>query len=467
MRCTSNVAGAPPLSLGAPSEISVEEEVRPAMDWQHVTWDSMECGGVLELSHANRHRTVDDGVRRLLYWVNQFAVGPDQPGGTRHYDMSRKLLTHGMAVTLVASDFNLTLRKYLRRRNPTDRRHLHDVRDGVNFVWLPAGNYQFNNWRRALSMVVFALHTLVFLLRAPMTSDTVIIGSSPHLIAAAAARLAALVRRTPFVLEVRDLWPESLAVSGSTKGFLYRMLCLLADVLYRSSSQVVVLAQGNAAHIAQRGVPLERIHYIPNGVDTAQFKSAIPEPLHEMTPHRHTFIYAGAHGPANGLDVLLCAAQHLMRWGENDIHIFLLGDGPAKNGLIQSTLENDLQNVTFLDPIPKQQIPGALKACTAGLMVLADLELFRFGVSPNKLFDYLCAELPVITNVPGDVARMVREAEAGLVVPPSDPEALAQAMIAIARNTPTARSGLAWVERHHDRSHLAAKLRDVVECAQG
>lgn len=401
----------------------------------------------------------------MLYWVNQFAVGPDQPGGTRHYEMSRELVRAGLPTTVVASDLNLTRREYLRRRRASDPRYLREQVEGVGFVWLPAGSYRANDWRRALSMVLFSIHALWFLVRAPMPAGSVIIGSSPHLLAAAAARLAAFLRRVPFILEVRDLWPESLEVGGTEPGLVFRVLRLVADLLYRTSLAIVVLAAGNMAPIEARGVPSERLHYIPNGVDPEAFADAAPLRIPGVPDDRRAFVYAGAHGPANGLETVLEAAAHLIERGEDRAQIVLIGDGPSKNQLVASARDRGLTNLTFLDPVPKSEIPGILRGSAGGLMPLADVALFSYGVSPNKLFDYLSADLPVVANVPGDVARMVTEANAGIVVPPADPSAMADAIVRLLDGTDSFDSGLEWIRQHHDRRALATDLASLVQAA--
>lgn len=397
----------------------------------------------------------------MLYWVNQFAVAPDQPGGTRHFEMSRELVRQGMPTTVVASDLSYTARRYLRRDGVGDRRHIDETIDDVDFAWLPAGNYESNDWRRALSMVIFSAHAFLFLMRAKMPKGSVIIGSSPHLLAAAAARMAAALRRRPFVLEVRDLWPESLEVGGEKPGLLHRALRLVADVLYRTSRTIIVLAAGNAGPIADRGVPADRISYVPNGVDPADFVAAKPTSVPRLPSGRSAFVYAGAHGPANGLETVLDAAAELKRRGDERIQVVLIGDGPVKAALVADAAERQLTNVSFVDPVAKASIPGILKAACGGIMPLADVELFSFGVSPNKLFDYLSAGLPVVNNVPGDVARMVDESRAGINVPPADPAAMAEAMQRIVDGE-TFDSGLAWIELHHDRVKLAGDLRQLL-----
>jgi glycosyltransferase involved in cell wall biosynthesis len=176
-------------------------------------------------------------------------------------------------------------------------------------------------------------------------------------------------------------------------------------------------------------------------------------------------VYAGAHGPANGLDVVLNAAA-LLR-DEARIAFVLVGDGPAKDALMQQARSSELSNVEFLDPVSKARIPQVLAACDAGLMVLKDVPLFAFGVSPNKLFDYWGAGLPVVCNVPGEVAGWVRDANGGVQAADASVEALAEAVRILLAMGPERRaalglSGREWVRREHDRPVLAARLDAAV-----
>jgi glycosyltransferase involved in cell wall biosynthesis len=404
--------------------------------------------------------------RPTVHWVNQYAVTPDQPGGTRHHEMAAALRDRGYDVRVVASDLNLTTRSYSRRENPADRRAITDDVARVPFTWLPAGRYDRNDWRRALSMAAFAWHAFLFLLRTVRRGD-VVIGSSPQLLAAGAARVAALLRGGRFVLEVRDLWPESLTGVSGRSSPMAVVLRVIADSLYRTSRAIVILAEGSREPIIRHGGRPAHIVFVPNGVDVEAFTRTagqLPPDL-AWLEEAQTFVYAGAHGPANGLDVVLGAAERLRQRGRGELRILLVGDGPVKADLRSEAQRLGLDNVVFHDPVPKQQIPAILRCCTGGLMVLKDVELFRFGVSPNKLFDYLACDLPVVTNVPGDVARTVEDANAGVVVPPGDADALASAMLAIADGDVGQGSGARYVQEHRDRRLLADRLARVLDAA--
>jgi glycosyltransferase involved in cell wall biosynthesis len=397
---------------------------------------------------------VADGTGPSLLWVNHFAVSPAEGGGTRHFELGRELVRLGWRVDIAASDVNLHTRAYTRRAGPADRASVTETVDGVRFRWLWAAPYRGNDWRRVWNWGSFGLSLLGD--RKAARPD-VVIGSSPHLFAAWAALRLARRLEVPFVLEVRDLWPESLLAVGGRRGAAYWAFDALARHLYAHAARIVVLARGTGEYLArERGVAAEKIVYVPNGVDPAAFADV-------SRPPRETFtlVYAGAHGPANGLDAVLDAADRLR--GRPDVRFLLVGDGPAKAELVRAAGERGLRNVEFRAPVAKAQVPALLAEADAGLMVLRESPLFAFGVSPNKLFDYLGAALPVVCNVPGEVAGMVRAADAGVQAADASGEALADAVLRLAGEGAEARarrgeSGRAWVAREHGREVVAARL---------
>jgi lipopolysaccharide/colanic/teichoic acid biosynthesis glycosyltransferase/nitrate reductase NapE component len=315
-------------------------------------------------------------------------------------------------------------------------------------------------------MLSFGRSVFWRLYRAPVDSDTIFIGSSPHLFAALATQVAARMRRVPFLFEVRDLWPETLVGMTGRVGFQGWVLRLIANHLYRAGAAIIVLTAHARKHIASLGIDEAKIEVVPNGVDLEAFMvrdDASPIPLPR---NKKLFLYAGAHGQANDLEVLIRAAKVLEDRGVDDIRILLVGDGPSKDALMTLAKDLTVGNVLFRDPIPKQRIPALLANVDAGVLTLQDVPVFRFGVSPNKLFDYMAARLPVVTNVQGEVASVIHQANCGVLAPPADPQGLAQAMTQLRdllNQDPTfGDSGFVHVQQHHDRAKLAARMRQLI-----
>lgn len=418
-----------------------------------------------------------------LWWVNHYAITPDLPGGTRHVDMGRELVRLGRQVSIFASDVHLGMRRHTRLQ-PGERFKLEEV-EGVNFYWLNAALYQKNDWRRALNMLSFAL---TFLRVAPGLGEKpgVIIGSSPHPFAALAAWWQARRLGVPFWLELRDLWPQALVDMGGFREAhpAVRAMRLLERFLYARAQKIIILAQGSREYLVARGVPAEKILFIPNGVRIADLpnlddgtagvrEGEASQEDRRAEVRRHygmegfSIVYAGAHGPANALDTILEAARDL-QGGGTAIQFLLVGDGPAKGELRRKAAGLGLANLRFLDPVPKAQVPELLWAADAAVITLRDVAAFSYAVSPNKLFDYLAAGKPVLAAVPGAVARLVAEAGAGYAVPPEDPQALATAALRLAALPAEARQamgrrGRALVEAEFCREKLAGKLAALLE----
>jgi glycosyltransferase involved in cell wall biosynthesis len=194
-------------------------------------------------------------------------------------------------------------------------------------------------------------------------------------------------------------------------------------------------------------------------------RGALPEDL-AWVADQPTFVYAGAHGPANGLDLVLDAALLLRDTSDpvsRAVRVLLIGDGVDRDRLAARVAAERITNVRLHGPIPKASVRALLEVATGGLMVLRDVPLFRFGVSPNKLYDYLAADLPVITNVAGDVADIVATSGGGIVVDPDEAPQLAEAMRRIATDGWPSGGGPAYVGEHHDRVRLAERLDAVVD----
>ncbi|MCL0034154.1 glycosyltransferase family 4 protein [Thermodesulfovibrionales bacterium] len=400
-------------------------------------------------------------------WIfNHYAITPDLPGGTRHFDLSRELVKRGHQVTIFASGFHHHQHREAKLQ-PKERWRVDNV-DGVTFVWLKTFPYQGNDWRRVLNMVSYTLRVWRLGRRLPklapeLEKPNVVIGSSVHLLAVLAAYRVARHYKAKFIMEVRDLWPQTLIDMGemSERHPLTKLLQMLEKFLYRRAERIITLLPGAGEYIGSRGINKEKIVWIPNGVDLSRF-AGVDTLQKAKAEGKFKVIYLGAHGRANALDVLLKATKIVQDQGIGDIHFVLVGDGPEKPRLIELAKELGLKNVEFRNPVTKSKVPETLGEADATALILNDLSLYKYGISLNKLFDYLAArKLIILAGNP--VNNPVEEAHCGLTVPSRDPKALAEAVIKLYKMPKEERKaighrGREYVERHHAIPVLAEKL---------
>ena len=404
-----------------------------------------------------------------LWLINQFANTPDLPGHTRQFEVAAGLVGFGWQVEVFASDFNLTQRQYRRLRFP--RLCSVECPAGIRWTWLWVSPYRQNNWKRQLNMLSFCLHLAVRLLPVALKGrlmgkgPDLIVASSPQLPAAFTMLLIARLAAIPFVLEVRDLWPQVLIDQGgkSKTSLMVMVLAWMELQLYRQARFVVVLAKGGESYVRHRGAA--KTFWLPNGPDLDLFS---PRPL---PPEGAVFtvLYAGAHGDANALDNVLASARLLESSG-SAIRFRFVGDGPEKQSLVKQAI--DLKSVSFEDPVPKAQIPSLMAESDAILLSLRDVPLFRYGVSPNKLYDAYAIGRPVITTVAGAINQEVEEHGLGVTASPGDPEALAAAILRLAQMPKCERQAMGSRGTHlarttYSRQRINAKfdsvLREVVD----
>lgn len=389
---------------------------------------------------------VESSRRRVLV-LNHFAAPRGQAGGTRHVELFSRLTDWDYLI--VASDLN----PQTGQRIPSE--------SGFATVHVP--NYSTNGPRRVANWLAYACGALW--LGARQRGIDVVYGSSPHLLAALAAWMLATLKRVPFVMEVRDLWPQTLVDMGQVtdSAFVIRVLRVLESFLYRKAHAIVVMAEGSRSALIEMGVAASKIYFIPNGADLQDFvPSASREQLRDRYQFsRFTAIYAGAHGPANGLEALLKAARDA---DEAGVDIVLVGGGIEKRKLIARAAREGISNLRFMDPVPKSEISDLLAAADVGLHVLADVPIFQSAISPNKVFDYMAAGLPVLTNVTGVVGDLVIGANAGVAVQP-DQVGAGLTQLAGEPEPTLARlgeSGKWWISTNQSRTAMASRLQLVL-----
>lgn len=398
--------------------------------------------------------------------IHQSFAALDEPGGTRHHEMARYLAARGHRVTVIASPIS-----YLTgaARDETANPKMSQVDPGVTILrpyTYPAFHRSFIH--RVFSFLSFMISSFATGLR--VRDVDLVWGTSPPIFQGLTAWALARLKRSSFLFEVRDLWPAfAIQVGVLRNGFLIRASEWLEGFLYRRADVVVVNSPGFLEHVRRRGA--RRVELVPNGADPRMFDphdtGLAFRRAHDLEG-RFVALYAGAHGLSNDLGVLLQAAASLQ--DDPEIVIALLGAGKEKQTLMAQAQAGGLDNVRFLPPVSKTDMPAALAAADACIAILKPIPLYA-TVYPNKVFDYMAAGRPVLLAIDGVIRQVVEQGRAGIFVPPGDPQAMAQAIRELKddplRRVEIGARGRRYIEDHFDRAELTERLAELMEKMAG
>ncbi|MBM4264833.1 MAG: glycosyltransferase family 4 protein [Deltaproteobacteria bacterium] len=342
--------------------------------------------------------------------------------------------------------------------------------DGVDVVrtWLlPVPN------RRAIERV---LNYLSFTVSACLTGmflkkPDAIIATSPQLFVGLAGWWLGLIKRAPFILEVRDLWPESITAAGmgSEKDISIKLLKALAAFLYRRASHIVVVTPAFKRElVANWGLAGEKISVVENGVETdlftpAQNRGAVKERLH--LEGKFVVSYVGTLGMAHGLQTIVEAAPRLAAELPR-AHFLLVGEGAEREQIVRLAAQRGLGNLTVLPQLPREQIPAVICASDACLVLLKKAPVFK-TVIPTKMLEFMACARPVILGVEGQAREIVDEAQAGLFIEPENPGALLQAIKTLFADRELGarlgRNGRKYITAKLSRESTAATYSDLLQ----
>ncbi len=400
---------------------------------------------------------------RLLLIHQAFAALQD-PGGTRHFEFAHHLTEEGHQVTVIASDLS-----YLTGN------HTAAVRSGV-FVEqkikgirvlraraLPTLHRSFP-WRVA-SFLCFMLTSAWTALRSGRAD--VVMGTTPPIFQAVTGWIVATVSGRPFLLEVRDLWPDFAIGLGVLKNpILIDLSRWLERFLYSRATQLVVNSPAYRDYLIGRGVSPNKISLIPNGVDSDMFN---PDDKGREIRRQLGLVgqfvvtYAGALGLANDIPTILRAAQRLR--DKPDVHFLLVGDGKEASNLKALAQQLQLPNVIFTGALPKSEVPRILAASDMCVATLKNIPMFR-TTYPNKVFDYMAAGRPTILAIDGAIRQVIDAAGGGIFVPPGDDAALASAVCTLNQDRPRVdamgKAARAYVVQHFDRRQQADQFLQLL-----
>jgi glycosyltransferase involved in cell wall biosynthesis len=403
--------------------------------------------------------------RRVIWFVNQYAGSPVHGMEFRHYELGRALVEMGHSVVVISGSYS---HLFARQPSITGTYTVEDI-DGIAYCWVKVPAY-----RRAVSLgrVINMLVFMVRLYRLPSSGlgrpDAIVV-SSPSLFPILPAERLARRRRSLLLFEVRDLWPMTLQELGGLPRFhpLVMLMRWFEGHAYRVADVVISLLPAARGYLESRGMAASKLRILPNGATPATLDEpavALPDKVAAVTArHRFNVGFVGTLGVAANLEPLLDTARIL---ADDDIGFVIVGQGSDEARY--RALASGLPNVAFTGAITKAEVPAALRAFDACYIGLRRSRLYEFGISPNKIFEYMAASRPIILAADG-ATDWVREA-GGLAVPAEDPVAAADAIRALRDMTSEERARVgarerAYVEREHTYPKLAARLMAAIDAA--
>ncbi|APF24495.1 glycosyltransferase family 4 protein [Clostridium butyricum] len=363
--------------------------------------------------------------------INHYA-GSDYHGMEfRPFYMAREWKNKGHNVTILGANFS-----HLRKNNPViEKDFQEEVIDGITYVWVKTPQYQGNGVGRIknISTFMWKLRTNYKMLADKYKPDAVIASSTYPLDIYPAHRIAKRCN-AKLCFEIHDLWPLSpMEIGGfSEKNPAIVILQRAEDFAFKNSDVIVSILPNADKHIRERGFSTDKFVYVPNGILTGE-KNEAPmektiERLQELKEQGYFLVgYTGNHSPANVLDTMIDAAK---KTTDEKVKYVLVGKGNVKNELMEYAKANNVTNIEFLDPVLKDNMDNVLELLDIGYIGLKKQNLFNYGVSPNKLFDYMMASLPVIYAVEAS-NDPVKDSNCGISVPAENPDAVVEAVMKI------------------------------------
>jgi glycosyltransferase involved in cell wall biosynthesis len=400
-----------------------------------------------------------------IWIINHYALPPIYNGSNRHFSLGKELALLGHQVTIIAAnnhhfaEVGKTTGFY-----PSDfmNNAVEWREEKMKLVFLDTPKYHGNGFGRLWNMICFSLEVLKLRKYGGEDKPNIVIGSSVHLFAVLSAKLVATHFQIPFCFEVRDIWPKSLIDMKAISQWhpLALLLSYLEAYLYKKADAIITLLPSFDKYLTRFKLESKKVIYIPNAIDVISFPSCS---LACDDKKSLVVMYLGSHGEANGLSVLIDAAEELEKKpASRKIEWRFIGSGNQKQSLKERVTKTGLTTVVFEDSVPKNDIPRVISEADILVVNLIDVDVYRYGISLNKIFDYLASQRPIVF-ASNAVNNPILSAQAGITVPSGDVKGIAQAIrdiadLPIEERKAMGERGRKYVETHHNYKTLAAQL---------
>jgi len=402
--------------------------------------------------------------------INHYAGSPEMGMEYRPYYFAKEWIKFGHNVTIIAGNYS-----HIRRINPEfETNYTVQNTDGIEYLWIKTSKYRGNGIGRIKNMFDYIrkLTRKAKYISSKYKPD-VVIASSTYPSDNYIARKIAKLNNAKYVYEVHDLWPLSLIELGGMS--VYHPFVLLMqhgeNYAYKKADIVISMLPETREHMKYHGLDLKKWYYIPNGIDPEEWSNRIELNLKTQNfildirkKYSYIIAYTGTLGLANSLDTLIHSAKLIENFS---VAVVIVGKGPEKNNLLKLVEKEKIINVFFGESISKQEIPALMLLFDILYIGLKYQPLFRFGISPNKMMDYMMSGKPIIQSINAG-NNMVKEAGCGFDIESENPEAVAQAikkLIKMSKNELQlmGENGKKFVTKNHVYQVLAKKYIDIFQ----
>jgi len=394
--------------------------------------------------------------------INQYIGSPYHGMEYRNYYLAKNLIELGYKVTLISGSYSHLFSKLPKVKKNFTKENI----DGIEYIWVKLPQYKSSkSIGRIWNMLCFAWR-LNFL---KDISPSHIIVSSPSLFPIKYGYKMAKRFKTKILFEVRDIWPLTLVELSNLNNThpLIRLMSHYEKFAYKKSDKIISLLPTAKEHFETNGMSSEKFVYLPNGIEIQQEKlKSLPQTIIDKIPKDKFIIaYSGTVGIANNLDYLVDVAE-LLR-DNKEIYFIILGQGGEKERLQDRVSSLELNNFLFLEPVSKEQVGVFLELIDVAFISLLPEKIFRFGVSPNKVFDYMYAKKPIIWAIEAG-NNLVKDAECGISVPLERVKLLKESILEL-KQLPLeflkklGKNGYNFVTKKHSYRNLSKKLIRVIE----
>lgn len=393
-------------------------------------------------------------------WIfNHYALTPNMSGGTRHFDFAKELINRGYSITIIASSFHYS--EYREMKEYKNNEYIQETIEGINFIWIKTPAYFGNGIARVRNMVSYAHKVLKYIPTLTLAKPDIIVGSSVHLFAVWAAFKLSRKYKVPFVMEVRDIWPQTLIDMGISKWHPFIiLLSWLEKYLYKKADKIISNLPYAYEHI-EKFVKIKKVEWVSNGVDLTNIKYVPKEKNKKLIVG-----YIGSLGKSNNMDSFFEMTKKFKKNENIEFHIY--GEGPLKQKYLDFIENNNLKDILKIkNLVPKNKVSDILNSFDIVYLSLKDSPLYRFGISLNKLFDYM-ASGRVIIFAANSRNNPIKAVNAGYSISPDDIEILEQTILEIYNLSQEERNEIGqkmrkYVEQNYSIEVLVDKLEKILK----